>query len=84
MTHGTADRILPIDQTSRQIHPQLKQKGYDLTYQEFEGGHTVRPEDAREALAWFALGASESLTSAATLQDGLKASLDIGVGGGPG
>jgi phospholipase/carboxylesterase len=39
ITHGTKDTILPIDQTSRQIVPQLKQAGYDVQYTEFEGGH---------------------------------------------
>jgi phospholipase/carboxylesterase len=53
MAHGTRDRILPIDQTSRQLRPQLESDGYRVTYHEFDGGHTVRPEDAREALAWF-------------------------------
>lgn len=52
MVHGTRDRILPIDQTSRQLRPQLESEGYRVTYHEFEGGHTIRPEDAREALAW--------------------------------
>jgi phospholipase/carboxylesterase len=56
VTHGTADRILPIDQTSRQITPMLTQSGYDLTYQEFEGGHTIRPEHMRGALDWFLSG----------------------------
>jgi phospholipase/carboxylesterase len=59
ITHGTADRILPIDQTSRQITPMLKQNGYDLTYQEFEGGHTIRPEHMRGALEWFLAGGSK-------------------------
>ena len=53
IAHGTADRILPIDQTSRQVRPQLEREGYRITYHEFEGGHTVRPEDAQDALAWF-------------------------------
>jgi phospholipase/carboxylesterase len=52
MAHGTRDRILPIDQTSRQVRPQLESEGYLVTYLEFEGGHTVRPTDAREALIW--------------------------------
>ena len=53
IAHGTNDRILPIDQTSRQLRPMLEGEGYSLSYTEFEGGHTVRPEDARAALAWF-------------------------------
>jgi phospholipase/carboxylesterase len=60
VTHGTADRILPIDQTSRQIVPMLKQNGHDLTYQEFAGGHTIRPEHMREALAWFLTGSTRA------------------------
>lgn len=53
IAHGTNDRILPIDQTSRQLRPMLEGEGYRLSYTEFEGGHTVRPEDARAALTWF-------------------------------
>ena len=53
ITHGVRDRILPIDQTSRQVRPQLESEGYRVTYQEFDGGHTMRPEDVRAALAWF-------------------------------
>jgi phospholipase/carboxylesterase len=53
IAHGTRDRILPIDQTSRQLRPQLEGAGYPLSYHEFTGGHTVRPEDARAALEWF-------------------------------
>jgi phospholipase/carboxylesterase len=53
IAHGTRDRILPIDQTSRQLRPQLEAAGYQLSYHEFEGGHTVRPDDAHGALAWF-------------------------------
>jgi phospholipase/carboxylesterase len=53
MAHGTRDRILPIAQTSRQVRSQLEREGYRVTYHEFEGGHTVRPQDVREALDWF-------------------------------
>ena len=53
MAHGTADRILPIDQTSRPMRPELEGDGYRVTYHEFEGGHTVRPEDVRDAFGWF-------------------------------
>lgn len=52
IAHGTNDRILPIDQTSRQLRPMLEGEGYPVSYTEFEGGHTVRPEDARAAFAW--------------------------------
>jgi phospholipase/carboxylesterase len=53
MSHGTADEILPIDATSRRIHPQLRRAGYTVKYTEFNGPHGVPPEIAREALTWF-------------------------------
>jgi predicted esterase len=31
----------------------LKQAGYAVEYHEFEGPHTVRPDQLRAALAWF-------------------------------
>jgi phospholipase/carboxylesterase len=52
LSHGTADQILAIDTTSRRIVPELKRAGYDLTYREFEGPHTVTPAIAREGLEW--------------------------------
>lgn len=56
VSHGTRDEVLPIDRCSRRIVPQLKRAGYDITYREFEGGHAVPPDVAREAVGWFADG----------------------------
>jgi LysM repeat protein len=53
VSHGTADTVLPIDQCSRRIVPRLRQASYDVTYQEFEGPHTVPPDIAQTAVAWF-------------------------------
>ena len=53
IAHGTSDRILPINSTSRRIVPMLRQAGYTVVYREFEGPHTVPPDRMREALAWF-------------------------------
>lgn len=53
VSHGTRDRWLPIDRCSRTIVPQLEHAGYDVRYQEFEGGHVVPPYLAREAVDWF-------------------------------
>lgn len=53
ITHGTQDRVLPIDVTSRRIVPQLEADGYDVTYREFEGPHVISLNIAREALAWW-------------------------------
>ncbi len=58
ISHGAADRVLPIDRCSRRIAPQLKRGGYDLRYREFEGGHTVPPEIARAAIEWLIAGSS--------------------------
>ena len=53
MTHGTDDRVLPIDRCSRRLVPLLEAGDYDVTYEEFDGGHTVPPELVRRAIAWF-------------------------------
>ncbi|MEO8258255.1 MAG: phospholipase [Acidobacteriota bacterium] len=52
VSHGTADQVLAIDVTSRQIVPQLRRAGYRVTYREFAGPHTVPAAVAREALEW--------------------------------
>ncbi len=49
VSHGTGDDVLPIDRTSREIVPALRDDGYEVTYREFDGGHVVPPEVAREA-----------------------------------
>jgi phospholipase/carboxylesterase len=53
ISHGRADRILPIDHTSRRIVPALENASYPVTYREFDGPHAVPPEIAREGFAWF-------------------------------
>ena len=52
VSHGKADQILPIDQCSRVIVPQLQRRGYEVTFKEFDGGHQVPPDIALEALRW--------------------------------
>ena len=52
VSHGDADDVLPIDRTSRKIVPELRDAGYDVTYREFSGRHTVPPGIAREAVDW--------------------------------
>ena len=54
LSHGTGDLVLPIDACSRRIVPQVRRAGYDVTYREFDGPHTVPSEVAREAVEWFA------------------------------
>ena len=52
VSHGTRDQVLPIDQCSRRIVPELKRARYDVLYREFDGPHAVPPEVAKEAIAW--------------------------------
>jgi phospholipase/carboxylesterase len=53
MSHGTADTILPIGQTSRPLAQQFREAGYWLDYREFDGPHAVPPDLERTALEWF-------------------------------
>jgi predicted esterase len=53
ISHGTHDDVLPIDRCSRHIVSELRQAGYDLTYQEFDGPHTVPDDIAAQAMRWF-------------------------------
>jgi phospholipase/carboxylesterase len=50
--HGTNDRILPIDRTSRPLVQALREGGFELDYEEFDGPHMVRPGDSRSAMQW--------------------------------
>jgi phospholipase/carboxylesterase len=54
ISHGTADRILPIDRCSRVIVQRLQNRGYDVTFREFEGAHEVPASIAREGMKWAA------------------------------
>ncbi|HEX8458973.1 MAG TPA: hypothetical protein VF656_16890 [Pyrinomonadaceae bacterium] len=53
ISHGTRDRVLPIDACSRKIVPQVRSAGYKVVYREFDGPHTVPADIAREAIEWF-------------------------------
>jgi phospholipase/carboxylesterase len=52
ISHGTSDPILPIDQTSRKIVPELRERGSDVTFVEFNGGHQVPDTIADQAMSW--------------------------------
>ena len=52
VSHGTGDRVLPIDRCSRVLVPALKKRGYDVIYREFDGGHEVPAEIAAEGMKW--------------------------------
>jgi phospholipase/carboxylesterase len=52
VTHGTRDRVLPIDRCSRRIVPALRSAGYVVRYDEFDGGHILPPRQIVGALRW--------------------------------
>jgi phospholipase/carboxylesterase len=54
VSHGTRDEVLPIDSCSRVLVPELRSAGYDVTYREFDGPHTVPDEIKSAAVQWFA------------------------------
>lgn len=57
ISHGTADRVLPVQRCGREVARRLTVAGYDTTYEEFEGGHVVTPELVTAALDWWLDGA---------------------------
>ena len=52
VSHGKADPVLPVGSTSRTIVPRLLGEGHEVRYLEFNGGHSVPPNIARQAVEW--------------------------------
>lgn len=61
VSHGTQDRVLPIERCSRRVVPQLERAGYAVRYREFDGPHTIPPDIARESVQWLTSIKSNSL-----------------------
>ncbi len=59
ISHGTSDPILPFEVCGKPIAAGLASAGYDVTFREFDGGHTVPPPIADAGFAWW-LGGSAS------------------------
>jgi len=53
VSHGSGDTILPVTGMRDLIVPQLNSEGYDVVYQEFDGGHLVPATITGAALDWF-------------------------------
>ncbi|MBB3677692.1 alpha/beta hydrolase [Modestobacter versicolor] len=51
--HGTEDRVLPVDRCGRRVAGELRTDGYDVTYEEFTGGHVITPDLVTTALGWW-------------------------------
>jgi len=54
ISHGTHDHILPINRCGRRVVAELKARGYDVIFREFDGDHEVPADIAREGLRWVA------------------------------
>jgi phospholipase/carboxylesterase len=54
VSHGVHDQVLPIELCGRRIARELRGRDYDVRYAEFDGGHAVPDEIARDAMAWLA------------------------------
>ena len=52
VSHGTDDRVLPVDVCSRRLVPRLHGLGYQVDYAEFTGGHEVPAEIRQRAVEW--------------------------------
>jgi phospholipase/carboxylesterase len=50
ISHGDGDRVLPVDRCGRRVWRELVAAGYDVTYEEFDGGHVVTPDLVTAAL----------------------------------
>ena len=53
ISHGTFDNVLPIDMCGRRLVSVLRGVDYDVTFEEFAGGHTVPPEIAEAGFRWW-------------------------------
>jgi phospholipase/carboxylesterase len=52
VAHGTRDNVYSVSGTRNRIVPRLKSAGYDVTYHEFDGPHSLLPATARQILEW--------------------------------
>jgi phospholipase/carboxylesterase len=56
VSHGVRDEVLPIDRCSRRLVPRLREAGYAVVYEEFDGPHTVPADVVRRAVGWLRTG----------------------------
>jgi phospholipase/carboxylesterase len=53
VSHGTSDNVLPVGASRDIIVPRLRSTEYDVTFEEFDGGHQVPAAISESALDWF-------------------------------
>lgn len=52
ISHGTHDRILPINRCGRRLAAELISRGYEVNFREFDGDHEIPNDIAGEGLKW--------------------------------
>ena len=52
VSHGTRDRILPIERCGRRVAADLTSRGYEVSFQEFDGGHEIPANVMLDGLRW--------------------------------
>lgn len=52
VSHGTQDAVLPVAACSRRLVPRLRALDYQVTYEEFPGGHEVPRSIVNQASSW--------------------------------
>jgi predicted esterase len=52
VSHGTEDKVLPIERCSRRLVPALERAGYDVRYEEFDSGHFMPQVIKETAVDW--------------------------------
>jgi phospholipase/carboxylesterase len=53
LSHGSADRVLPVVGSRLALVPMFQMDGYDIEYVEFEGDHEMPAVIVHRALDWF-------------------------------
>ena len=53
ISHGTADTVLPVDRCGRRLATVLSGAGYDVRYEEFDGGHVVPAHLVSGSVDWW-------------------------------
>ncbi|WP_138758522.1 alpha/beta hydrolase [Modestobacter altitudinis] len=53
ISHGTDDRVLPVERCGRRVAASLSADGYEVGYHEFAGGHVLTPDLVEGALGWW-------------------------------
>lgn len=52
VAHGTRDNVYTVHLSRNLVVPKLRAAGYDVTYREFDGPHSMPPVTTREVLEW--------------------------------